>query len=197
MSLCYDAGMNIKSARFIKGIVADDDLLEDDKPQIAVIGRSNVGKSSLINSLTGQRDLARTSSFPGRTREINVFLINNKFYLVDLPGYGFAKGSGKERDWLVRLINWYLFKSPYDQKIVVLILDANIGPSERDLEMLRALEQAGKNIVVIANKVDKIKKSELKQQLQKIQKVAGAHKIIPYSSDRNIGIKELTAEIFK
>ena len=189
--------MNIKSARFIKGIVADDDLLEDDKPQIAVIGRSNVGKSSLINSLTGQRDLARTSSFPGRTREINVFLINNKFYLVDLPGYGFAKGSGKERDWLVRLINWYLFKSPYDQKIVVLILDANIGPSERDLEMLRALEQAGKNIVVIANKVDKIKKSELKQQLQKIQKVAGAHKIIPYSSDRNIGIKELTAEIFK
>jgi GTP-binding protein len=187
----------IKSAKFIKGVVADDEILEDEKPQIAIIGRSNVGKSSLINSLTRQPNLARTSQFPGRTREINVFLINNKFYFIDLPGYGFARGSGKERDWLFRLINWYFFKSSYKQKIVILIMDANIGPSEKDLEMLHALEEHGKKIIIVANKIDKIKKNEHKYRLQQIQKVAGAHKIIPYSSEKGIGIKELTREIFK
>jgi len=187
----------IKTARFIKGVVADDEILEDDRPQIALIGRSNVGKSTLINSLTGQKNLARTSQFPGRTREINVFLINNKFYLVDLPGYGFARGSGKERDWLIRLINWYLFKSTYKQKLIIFIIDANIGPSEKDLEMLRALESHGKKIVVIANKIDKIKKTDQEYRLRQIRKVAGAHKIIPYSSEKKIGLRELTAEIFR
>lgn len=196
--MCYDAGMNqIKSAQFIKGVVADDKVLEGERHQIAVIGRSNVGKSSLINSLTGVKNLARTSQFPGRTREINVFLINNKFYLVDLPGYGFAKGSGKERDWLFRLINWYLFKSEYRQKMVILIIDANVGPSKKDLEMLKALEEHGKKIVVIANKIDKIRKSDYSYRLKQIQNIAGAHKIIPYSSEKSIGIKELTREIFK
>ena len=85
--------MNITSAIFVKGLVGDDEILNDGKDQVAFIGRSNVGKSSVINSLVNKKDLARTSSFPGRTQEINVFLINKDFYLVDLPGYGFAKGS--------------------------------------------------------------------------------------------------------
>ena len=90
--------MNITSARFIKGVVGPDENLEDGVPQIAFIGRSNVGKSSVINTLANQKGLAKTSSFPGRTQQINLFLINKSFYLVDLPGYGFAKASKDTRN---------------------------------------------------------------------------------------------------
>ncbi len=189
--------MNIKSAKFLKGIVDEDWSLDDDRPQIAFIGRSNVGKSSIINSLTKQKDLARTSAFPGRTQQINLFLINNKFYLVDLPGYGFARVSGAGRDKLKQLINWYLFESRYEQKIIVLIIDANIGVTANDLEMLECLEAAQKNIVVVANKVDKIKNSEYKIKLKKIQDAVGGHKVFPYSSEKKIGIGALTEEISK
>lgn len=189
--------MNIRSAKFIKGVVGEDQVLEDNKPQIAFIGRSNVGKSSVINSLTRQENLARTSSFPGRTREINIFLINKSFYFVDLPGYGFAKLSGEERERLRRLISWYLFDSPYDQKKIVLIIDANVGATVNDLDMLQNLEEQGKNVVIVANKVDKIKQSQYKKQLRKIQDTMEAHKIIPYSSKKNIGISDLAKEILQ
>ena len=193
----YDARMKIRSAKFIKGVVSEDELLEDGKPQIAMIGRSNVGKSSIINSLTGQKNLARTSSFPGRTREINLFLINNKFYLVDLPGYGFARGSGDKSKELRKLISWYLFESPYKQKLVVFIVDADVGPTDKDINMLRGLKEHHKNIVIVANKVDKIRKSQYKKNLQKIRDIADGHKVIPFSSDKKIGISALTEEIFK
>ena len=90
--------MKITSTKFVKGVVEDDAILGDGKAQIAFIGRSNAGKSSVINSLTHKEGLARTSSFPGRTQEINLFLINESFYLVDLPGYGFARASGSGRE---------------------------------------------------------------------------------------------------
>ena len=149
--------MRITSASFIKGIVDDDPILGDGTPQIAFIGRSNVGKSSLINTLTNQGGLARTSSFPGRTQEINIFLINKSFYLVDLPGYGFARASSAGRDKISDLIHSYLFNSNYEQKKVVLIIDANVGPTDKDIAMLCALEDHKKSIVIVANKIDKIK----------------------------------------
>lgn len=188
--------MQIKSAKFIKGIVGTDDLLEKNTPQVALIGRSNVGKSSVINSLTNKKDLARTSDFPGRTRELNLFLINDSVYLVDLPGYGYIKGSGEIRERLYKLINWYLFLSPYKQKRVFLIIDANVGPTDDDLDMLEALEKYEKNIVVVANKIDKIKKSKYDEKFQEIREIIGDHKIIPYSAKEKIGIKELAAEMF-
>jgi len=187
--------MNIRSAEFVKGVVAADELLENKKTQIAFIGRSNVGKSSVINSLTKQKNLARTSSFPGKTREINLFLINKSHYFVDLPGYGFAKVSAVKREEIFRLIYWYLFDSGYKQKFVVLIIDANVGVSEKDLKMLRDLEYHKKKVIVVANKIDKIKKNEVKKQLEKIQEIIGDYKIIPYSSDKRIGINDLTREI--
>ena len=187
--------MRIASAKFVKGIVGPDEILEGGFPQIAFIGRSNVGKSSVINSLTNQKDLAITSSSPGRTRQINLFLINNSLYLLDLPGYGFAKASHAVRDRLFNLVDWYLFKSPYQQKKVVCIIDANIGPTDNDLEMLRALEDFQKEIVIVANKIDKIKKSKYTGRLEEINNLTGAHKIIPYSSHDKIGIKALTQEI--
>lgn len=174
-----------------------DDIFEDGTPQIAFIGRSNVGKSSVINSLVNQKDLARTSSSPGRTKEINLFLINKSFYLVDLPGYGFAASSREAREQLQKMINWYLFKSQYEQKKVVLIIDANVGPTDIDLETLYALEEGKKNIVVVANKIDKIKKPEYASQLQKIKDLVGGHRVIPYSARKKIGVSELIREILK
>lgn len=187
--------MDIASIQFVKGIVGPDTELEKKIPQVAFIGRSNVGKSSVINSLTKQKGLARTSAHPGRTQEINLFLINNAFYLLDLPGYGYAKASKETRLKLQGIIYGYLFEAPYKQKKVVLIIDANIGPKDIDLEILRLLEDHQKNVVVVANKVDKIKPSIYKKQFVSIQEKVGSHKIIPYSAKKNIGRKELLHEI--
>ncbi|MFH1542257.1 MAG: ribosome biogenesis GTP-binding protein YihA/YsxC [bacterium] len=184
--------MEITSAKFIKGLVGPDELLEDDKPQIAFIGRSNVGKSSVINSLTKQKALAITSSYPGRTREINLFLLNGSTYLLDLPGYGYAKASWEIRQQLLNRINWYLFKSSYKQKYVCQIIDSKIGPTEGDLEMLEALREHKKKIIVVANKTDKIKKSEYEARFREIRKLVGRQLLIPYSSEDKTGVIELT-----
>lgn len=181
----------ISSAQFVKGVVAADEILENGKPQIAIIGRSNVGKSSLINSLTKQKGLAITSSSPGRTQQINVFLVNKVLYFLDLPGYGFAKASKEEREKIQKLIGWYLFESGYQQKMVVLIIDANVGLTEADLEMIDMLEEEGKNIVIVANKIDRMRSSEIPRVIKKITDTVEVHKVIPYSSKAKIGIKEL------
>ena len=187
--------IEIKSARFIKGIVGPDDFLEKDIPQIAFIGRSNVGKSSVINSLVHQKDLAITSSLPGRTQQINLFLINESIYLIDLPGYGFSQDSQEGRERLQKLIFWYLFESPYKQRKVVLIMDANVGLMESDLNTLKYLYEKGKDIVIVANKIDKMKNSQHAKELKKIKDAAGGVKIIPYSAKKKIGVEELTREI--
>lgn len=193
--------MNITQASFVKGIVQEDAVLADGKPQVAFIGRSNVGKSSVINSLAHQKGLATTSSFPGRTREINIFLISassgNKLYLVDLPGYGFAKASKDEQERLQQLIYWYLLNSDYRQKKIVLIIDAVVGVTPSDMQMLNSLEQANKNIVIVANKADKLKQSQIKKQLQSVSDAVGDYKVIAYSAEKNIGVSELTDEILK
>lgn len=185
----------IKSARFIKGVVGPDDFLEKDIPQIAFIGRSNVGKSSVINSLTHQKDLAITSSLPGRTQQLNLFLINESVYLIDLPGYGFSQDSQEGRERLQKLIFWYLFESLYKQRKVVLIIDVNVGLTESDLNTLKYLREKNKNIVIVANKIDKLKNSQHAKELKKIKDAAGGVKIIPYSAKKKIGVEELTKEV--
>ncbi len=194
--------MNITSAKFIKGITGPDESLSDGLDQIAFIGRSNVGKSSVINSLANKKDLARTSSFPGRTQEINLFLISaqgvkSSFYLVDLPGYGFAKTSKDIQEQIQQLIYWYFFQSDYRQKKVVLIIDASVGVTNTDGEMLFSLKEADKDILVVANKIDKIKKTALTKQLKEIQEAVGVYKVIPYSAEKRIGLNELLNEILK
>ncbi|MEK7103738.1 MAG: ribosome biogenesis GTP-binding protein YihA/YsxC [Patescibacteria group bacterium] len=189
--------MPITSATFVKGIVDADTALEDGTPQVAFIGRSNVGKSSIINAITHKKDLARTSSFPGRTQQLNLFLINDSLYLVDLPGYGYAKASWQGLKKLQNLMFWYLFASSYEQKKVVLIVDANVGLTANDKEMLETLEEYNKSIVVVANKIDKIKKSEYASQLQSIQDTVGRHTIIPFSTKKKIGIEALADIILK
>lgn len=189
--------MKITSAKFIKGVTEADSVLESAIPQIAFIGRSNVGKSTLVNMLVGQKKLAIASQFPGRTQQINIFSINDdKVYFLDLPGYGFASASLTVRNKILQLIHWYLFESAYIQKKVVLIIDANIGPTKDDLEVLKDLQMKQKDIIIVANKIDKIKKSILLNQLTKIKQLVGESKIIPFSSEKKIGVAELIAEIF-
>jgi GTP-binding protein len=184
------------SVTFVKGVVRPDEILDDGTPQIAFIGRSNVGKSSIINSLTGRKNLARTSSFPGRTQEINVFSVDGAFYLIDLPGYGFIRDSKQKKERLHGLIDWYLFGSHYEQKAVVFIIDAEVGPTPSDLETLAALEEHRKNVVVVANKTDRIARPKYEARLQNIQDKIGDHTLIPFSSKTGTGIRELAREIF-
>ena len=186
--------MKISSAVFKRGIMGDNEILEDGIPQVAFIGRSNAGKSSLINSLTGVKNLAIASNTPGRTKEINVFLINKTHYFMDLPGYGFARAEAKTLEKLSKLIFWYIFESNINQK-VVLIVDAEIGPTASDLAVLKELEKAGKEIVIVLNKVDKIKKSQYRNQLKKLGEQLMGHKLFPYSSKSKIGIEELSNEL--
>ena len=189
--------MKIISSDFVKGLIGPDESLADGKPQIAFVGRSNVGKSSVINSLTHKKDLARTSSFPGRTQEINLFLINRSFYLVDLPGYGYAKASKEKQEQLQRLIYWYLIESDYENQKIVLIIDAKVGLTANDLEMLGELEERGKNVIVVLNKIDKLKKLAAEAQLKDVQAAVGGHMVIPYSSKKRIGVGQLTDEMLK
>jgi GTP-binding protein len=188
--------MKIKSADFVKGIRGDDEILENEIPQVAFIGRSNVGKSSVINSVVNRRDLARSSAKPGKTTEINFFLLNKEIYLVDLPGYGYARASLEERDNLRKLIYWYLLFSNVEHKKIFMIVDSKIGLTDYDTEILRRLSEREKNIVVVANKIDKLKKSELKKQLDSIQELVGNYKVIPYSAEKKIGVELLAGEIF-
>jgi GTP-binding protein len=193
--ICYHGGVKNLAARFIKGVVKQDPILDDETPQIAFVGRSNVGKSSLINSLTGIQGLARTSSFPGRTQEINVFRVEGQYWL-DLPGYGYSKHSLERKRELHRLIDWYLFKSGCRPLWVVLIIDAEVGPTDNDFEMLRSLEATGKPFLVVANKSDKVKKGRAEARWKELRAQIGGHKLIPYSSDTRIGRKELAGELY-
>lgn len=193
--------MKITSTTFLKGLVGDDDILADGIAQIAFIGRSNVGKSSLINVLTNSK-VSRTSSFPGRTQEINIFLVknnlNDSFYFVDLPGYGFARASGLGREKIGELIDSYLFNSIYTQKKVVFIIDANVGLTEKDILMLEELEKFNKDFIIIANKIDKMTQSEYHKKINEIKKIVGdQHTIVPFSVKTRKGVEDLIEKIFK
>lgn len=191
--------MKAKTAKFVTGITIGAELPEaagQDLKHVAFIGRSNVGKSSMINSIVGQKELARSSAHAGFTKQINFYLINKSFYLVDLPGYGFAKGSFEQRDNLQLLIEWYLtYPGLDDKQLIVLLIDAKVGPTDLDLSMVTRLEELGKNFIVVANKVDKIKKSEYKKQMDKIVQTMAPHMVIPYSVTEKIGVGALTKEI--
>ena len=133
--------MKINSAIFIKGIRGTNAITQDGIPEIAFVGRSNVGKSSIINRLCNKKDLVKVSNKPGKTTEINFFLISNKFYFVDLPGYGYAKVSPEEKESIQKLIIWYLTSPEVSPFKVVLILDAKVGVTAFDKQMIEILQE--------------------------------------------------------
>lgn len=156
---------------------------DEDKFEFAFAGRSNVGKSSLINSLLDRKNLARTSSKPGKTRTINFYLVNGKFRLVDLPGYGYAAVSQKEREAWAKMINDYLVDRKSLREIF-LVIDARREPSSQDLQMYEWLIDAGFKGYIIATKADKLSNNKLNASLKLIAKKFSVEKeaIIAYSS---------------
>lgn len=187
--------MNIAQAQFVKGILGNDPMLDKPFLQVAFVGRSNAGKSSLINTLTRRKDLARTSNTPGRTREINLFLINNNCYFLDLPGYGFSRVSKSRQMELEDLVASYLFRAEYPQQKIVQVIDGSVGPTKLDLEVLKLLEEHEKNIIVVANKFDKVRKTLRPAALKMIQEKIGEHKLVAFSSRDSIGRAELLGAI--
>lgn len=199
--------MKILSAEFVKGILGTDDILKDDVPQVAFIGRSNVGKSSVINSLLQRKNLAKSSSTPGKTQQINFFLIRTpgrttfpvsvkggplqKMYFVDLPGYGFAKLSKEKREKLRKMILWYFSESGANPQKVVLIVDAKVGPSDFDIEMADFLKNLDLDVVVVANKSDKLNQSERAKNLKSIRSLLKQDDAVFYSAKTKSGMGTL------
>jgi len=187
--------MKISKAEFVKGVIGDDYGMEDNLPHIAFLGRSNAGKSSVINSLVGKKDLVKTSKMPGETRQANFFRINNSFYFVDFPGYGYAKRSILERNKMIKRIFWYLEFSNARPKSVFLIIDANVGLTAFDQDMIKILEANKHQIIIVANKIDKLAKSAVGKQLSLIQREAQDIPVLAYSAKTNEGKNELIEKI--
>lgn len=189
--------MKITSIEFVGSVAKLKQLPKIRLPEIAFSGRSNVGKSSLINSLVNRKKLAKTSSTPGKTRLLNYFSINEFFYMVDLPGYGYAKVSHNERNAWKRLLESYLSKNEYI-KGVVQIIDSRHGITKLDEEMLTWLDFLSLPTLVVATKVDKLPKSKAKHLVQAIEKEArklGDFVVLPYSSVTKLGKNELWQSI--
>ncbi len=168
-------------------------LPENDKPEIAFAGKSNVGKSSLINALMNRKSLARTSSQPGKTQTINFYNINDALYFVDLPGYGYAKVALAVKEKWGKMIERYLKKSS-QLKMIFLLVDIRHEPSENDRNMYEWIVYQGFHPIIIATKLDKINRSQTEKQIRMLKeglKVVPGTKIIPFSSLTKQGREEI------
>ena len=185
--------VNLQKAEFVLSAAAPRAFIQDGLPQVAFAGRSNVGKSSAINRLLGRKNFARVGAAPGKTVHINYFRIDNAFYLVDLPGYGYAKVSKAERDRWGRLMEDY-FARPDLLTLGVLIVDARHKPTADDCTMANWFKETGRPLAVAANKVDKLKKSEVEPSLRLIRdtlELGPEIPVIPFSAEKGTGKEEL------
>jgi GTP-binding protein len=188
--------LKIETAEFIRSAHGSGDYLRDGRPEIAFAGRSNVGKSSLLNRLLGRKALARTSSTPGRTQAVNYFLVNRRFYFVDLPGYGYAKaGKEERREWAAR-VEGYFREEPPDA--VVLLVDGKVGATPLDVQAYEYLSGLGVAMLVAATKVDKVSRGRWAATLKEVRQALGLQEavpVIPVSAHSGEGIKELWGAI--
>lgn len=186
--------MKIHSAEFVKSAFERRHWPNDGRPEIAFLGRSNVGKSSLLNSLLQRRALARTSNTPGRTQSINFFLVNDRFYFVDLPGYGFAKVSKSMRaDW-GKMAEEYL-SDREELALCIQLVDSRHEPSQLDLQLHEWLIFNEKKHIVVATKSDKLSANDLGKNLRLIEKVMPGSRVIPFSSQTGKGRDKVWSEI--
>lgn len=184
----------IKSARFIVSVGLGSELPEPRSAEIAVVGKSNVGKSSLINSLCGRNKLAKTSATPGKTRLINYFLLNEEFYLVDLPGYGYAAAPKSEQEKWGRLMEDYLSSGRVDH--IYMLIDIRHEPTAHDRQMFKYILYYGIPYTLIATKADKLAKTKRKQAANAAAKLLGAPPYaVAYSSETGDGKRELLDRI--
>lgn len=188
--------MKVETAEFIRSAHGSGDYLRDGRPEIAFVGRSNVGKSTLLNGLLGRKSLARTSSTPGRTQAVNYFLVNQRFYFVDLPGYGYAKaGKDARREWAAR-VEGYFRETPPDT--VVLLVDGKVGATPLDVQAYEYLEGLGLAVIVAATKIDQITRGRWALAVRDVRQTLGLKEtipVIPVSARSGSGIKELWGAI--
>ena len=189
--------INFNKADFILSATVPSQFVQDGLPQIAFAGRSNVGKSSVINRVVNRRNFARVGASPGKTTQINYFKIDGRLYLVDLPGYGYAKVSKAERDRWGRLMENY-FQSAGLIDLGVLIVDARHKPTADDVTMREWFRQSGCPMVVVANKLDKLKKSEIEPNLARIREtldLGAEDTLVPFSAEKGEGKDALITAI--
>ena len=185
--------INIQKTEFVISAAKKADFPRDQLPQVVFAGRSNVGKSSVINCLLGRKNFARVGNSPGKTTHINYFKVDNQLYLVDLPGYGYARVSQAERARWGRLIEQW-FQDPSLMTLGIQIVDARHKPTADDCTMIECFKQSGKPFIVVANKLDKLKKSEIEPNLLQIKatlQLDDSVKVIPFSAEKKLGRTEL------
>ena len=189
--------VNWNIAEFIRSAAKPSDVPREGGPQIVFAGRSNVGKSSVINRLLNRKNFARVGAAPGKTTHINYFCIGQKLYLVDLPGYGYAKVSKQERDRWGRLIEAW-FSDTDRMALGMLVVDARHRPPVDDCTMAQVFSSAGKPFIVVANKLDKLKKSEIEGNAKRIRDKLELSEDVPlilFSAEKGDGKAELLGQI--
>lgn len=191
--------MEIKQSEFIISAVKPAQYPTDNRIEVAFVGRSNVGKSSLINTVTNRKKLVKVSGTPGKTRLINFFLINNSFYFVDLPGYGYAKVSKTEKAKWGKMMEDYLISRPQLRKVALLV-DCRHKPTEDDILMYQWIKHYGYEVVIVSTKKDKLNRAELVKSNKLIRETFAlddSEDIINFSSLKKLGVEELLELMFK
>lgn len=195
--------MKIDSADFVLSATHRDQFLRDGRPEVAFVGRSNVGKSSLLNKIVGRKKLARVGSTPGRTRAVNYFLINQRFYLVDLPGYGFAKAGRQDRESWARLMNDYftaggnvagMDQTQASPKQLVHLIDSKVGATVLDVEAQEYFHELGLSLFLVATKIDKVPRSRRKRAMDAIRRSLELSEdvaLVPFSAVSGEGVQQL------
>ncbi len=191
--------VNLQKAEFVRSAAKAGDFPRDGLPQVAFAGRSNVGKSSVINRLLNRKNFARVGAAPGKTTHINYFLIDGKFYLVDLPGYGYAKVSKAEKERWGRLMEEW-FADNGLMTLGIMIVDARHKPTADDCTMAQWFKASGRPFAVAANKLDKIRKSDIIPNLARIRETLELDEsvtVVPFSAEKGDGKQELLDLILK
>ena len=183
-------------ATFARGIRGSDPIIWSGKPQIAFVGRSNVGKSSSVNALLAER-LARTSSTPGKTQEINFFEVGGKGYFVDLPGYGYAKMPKDAAEKIRKHILWYLSGGEAKPKLIVLIIDIRVGVTDYDRDLIAVTRTEGHPVLILANKIDKLTKNERTKALEQLAQEFPDIEAVPFSAVKKENVLKVRARLFK
>ena len=190
--------LNVNKAEFVKSAVKPNQFIESSLPAVAFAGKSNVGKSSVINRLLNRKNFARVGSEPGKTVHVNYFLIDSRLYLIDLPGYGYAKVSQAERERWGKLMEDFFAAGLF--KLGVMIVDARHKPTADDMTMAAWFKDSDCHFVIVANKLDKLKKSEIEPNLKLIRDTLELPEdvpVIPFSAEKGQGRETLLAEINK
>ncbi len=187
LEVSFDKSISIESTK----------ISFDNKKQVVFVGRSNVGKSSLMNAIFQSKDLVKTSSLPWKTKLANLFKVNNKFHFVDLPWYGFAKLWQEQKAKLDALISWYLEEFRYDIKKIVVVLDSKIGPTDTDIDMFKFLSEFQIPLIFVLNKIDKLSNNEISKSKIHTQDIFFWQEVVTTSAKKNIWIDQLRRDLIE